>query len=202
MEEAHVVRLAKSFLISQASNRMRIVELTWNEWTHDGWAKSGRQDTGNKREDGHEGHPTNFSQHHRHWRDRMRILVLPNETAGYGQHGQVADKLNDTDSKDRKKNRLELKTARDGPTLTYWSHVLEAVMLKAANERVKRLSRTKTTKISRSEKDRNGESERSHTKYNKSQQQEGAAYQLGNFGLRVHRWIHYGRKNERGCRER
>ena len=75
----------------------------------------------------------------------MRILALSKEPAGYDQHGPVADKLSNTDSKERNKNRLELKTARDGPTLTYLSHVLEAVMLKAANERVRMLSKSKTT---------------------------------------------------------
>lgn len=45
------------------------------------------------------------------------------------------------------KNTLELKTARDGPALTYLPHVLEAVMLKAANEIIKILSRSRTTDI-------------------------------------------------------
>lgn len=53
-----------------------------------------------------------------------------------------------TYSKDRNKNTLELKTARDGPALTYFSRVLEAVMLKAANERSKMLSRSKKTVFS------------------------------------------------------
>lgn len=43
------------------------------------------------------------------------------------------------------KNTLELKTARDEPALTYSSHVLEAVMLKAANESIKMLSISRTT---------------------------------------------------------
>jgi hypothetical protein len=98
----------------------------------------------------------------------MRILAFSKETVGDGQLGKVVDELNKTDSIERNKNRLELKTARDGPTLTYLSHFLEAVTLKAANERVKMLSRSRTTEISRSEKDRNRVGERSLTKYNKS----------------------------------
>lgn len=49
---------------------------------------------------------------------------------------------------ERNKNTLELKTARDGPALTYFSHVLEAVILKAAKDRIKALSRTRTTDVS------------------------------------------------------
>ena len=46
---------------------------------------------------------------------------------------------------ERNKNTLELKTVRDGPALTNCSHVLEAVMLKAAKERARMLSRNRTT---------------------------------------------------------
>jgi len=52
-----------------------------------------------------------------------------------------------TDSIERNKNTLELKTARDGPALTNFSQVLEAVMLKAAKERVRMLSKSRTTDI-------------------------------------------------------
>jgi len=53
---------------------------------------------------------------------------------------------------ERNKNTLELKTASDGPVLTNLSHVLEAVMLKAAKERVRMLSRSRTTGITWSER--------------------------------------------------
>lgn len=46
---------------------------------------------------------------------------------------------------ERKRNTLELKTARDGPAPTKSSHVLEAVILKAANEMIKTLSRSSRT---------------------------------------------------------
>lgn len=63
-------------------------------------------------------------------------------------------------------------------------------MLKAENERVKTFSRSKITGMSHGKKrDRNGERDTSLTKYDKSQQQEGAADQLWNF---VRRWIHHG----------
>lgn len=83
----------------------------------------------------------------------MRKLALSKDTAvGGGQHWQFTDKSDEAHSVEINKNTLELKTARDVPALTYLSHVLEAVMLKAANERVKMLSRNRTTDISRSEK--------------------------------------------------
>lgn len=77
----------------------------------------------------------------------MRIFTLSKETVGDDHHGEVVDRLKITHSMERNKNTLELKTARAGPALTYSSHVLEAVMLKAANERVKMLSRSRTTDI-------------------------------------------------------
>ena len=86
----------------------------------------------------------------------MRILALSKETGGDDQLGEDTDESSKTHSIERNKNTLELKTARDGPALTCLSHVLEAVMLKAANERVKMLSRSRTADISRSgKKDRN-----------------------------------------------
>jgi len=48
---------------------------------------------------------------------------------------------------ERNRNTLELKTASDGPVLTNFSHVLEAVMLKAAKERVRMLSRIRITGV-------------------------------------------------------
>jgi len=48
---------------------------------------------------------------------------------------------------ERNKNTLELKTARDGPAVTNFSHVLEAVMLKAAKESVRMLSSSRTTRF-------------------------------------------------------
>ena len=77
----------------------------------------------------------------------MRVLAFPKQTVGDDKDGHVIGGLNRTDSMERNKDRLELKTARDGPALTKFSHVLEAVMLKAANERVRMLSRNRTTNI-------------------------------------------------------
>ena len=53
-----------------------------------------------------------------------------------------------THSRERNRNRLELKTASDGPLLTNCSHILEAVILKAAKESVRMLSRIRTTGVS------------------------------------------------------
>ena len=52
---------------------------------------------------------------------------------------------------ERNRHTLELKTASDGPVLTNCSHVLEAVILKAAKESVRMLSRIRITGIFRSE---------------------------------------------------
>lgn len=67
--------------------------------------------------------------------------------AGDDQDGEVIGELRKTNSMERNKNTLELKMARDGPTLTNCSHVLEAVTLKAAKERVRMLSRNRTTGV-------------------------------------------------------
>jgi hypothetical protein len=65
------------------------------------------------------------------------------------QHRDVGgDQSEKTYSMERNKNTLELKTARDGPAATNFSHVLEAVILKAAKDRIKMLSRTRTTDVS------------------------------------------------------
>lgn len=79
----------------------------------------------------------------------MRVLAFSKQTVRDSQDGEATDEF-ETYSMERNKNRLELKTARDGPVLTNCSHVLEAVMLKAAKERVRMLSRTRTTGISQS----------------------------------------------------
>lgn len=55
------------------------------------------------------------------------------------------------------RNTLELKTASDGPVVTNFSHVLEAVMLKAAKERVKMLSKRRITDAFWLGRDRNRE---------------------------------------------
>lgn len=46
---------------------------------------------------------------------------------------------------ERNKNRLELKTASDGPVPTKSSRLREAVMFNAANERIRMLSSISTT---------------------------------------------------------
>jgi len=48
---------------------------------------------------------------------------------------------------ERNRNAVELKMAIEGPVLTNFSHVLEAVMLKAAKERVRMLSRIRITGV-------------------------------------------------------
>ena len=77
----------------------------------------------------------------------MRVFALPKQTVGDGQDGQMIDESNRAYSIERNRNTLELKTARDGPALTNFSHVLEAVMLKAAKASVRMLSRTRTTDV-------------------------------------------------------
>jgi hypothetical protein len=77
----------------------------------------------------------------------MRELALPKQTGEDDQGGNTTGNMNKTYSMERNKNTLELKAARDGPALTNFSHVLEAVMLKAAKERAKMLSRSRRTDI-------------------------------------------------------
>lgn len=74
----------------------------------------------------------------------------------------MTDDLRETDSMERSKNTLELKTARDGPALTNLSHVLEAVMLEAAKERIRMLSRDRTTGSSQSATGRKRREGRDH----------------------------------------
>ena len=74
----------------------------------------------------------------------MRELAFSKQPVGDGQDGDRSGESK-TYSMERNKNTLELKTASDGPVVTNFSHVLEAVMLKAAKERVKMLSRKRVT---------------------------------------------------------
>lgn len=62
-----------------------------------------------------------------------------------------------TYSMKRNKNTLELKTASDGPVVTNPSHVLETVILEAAKERIKTLSRRRITDAFWSARGRNRE---------------------------------------------
>jgi len=71
---------------------------------------------------------------------------------GNDQDGDVVGELMKTHSMEWNKNTLALKTARAGPVLTNFPHVLEAVMLKAAKERANTLNRSRTTDTSWSEK--------------------------------------------------
>ena len=75
----------------------------------------------------------------------MRVLALSKQTVGDDQGGDASGEPRKTYSIARNKNTLELKTARDGPVLTNFSHVLEAVMLKAAKESVRMLRRSRIT---------------------------------------------------------
>ena len=81
----------------------------------------------------------------------MRELALSNQTEEYGQYGDMFGERRKAHSMERNRNTLELNTASEGPVLTNFSHVLEAVMLKAAKERVRMLSRIRITGIFRSE---------------------------------------------------
>jgi len=87
----------------------------------------------------------------------MGVFPLSKQTVGNDQDWEVIGELKKTDSMEWNKNTLELKMARAGPVLTNFSHLLEAVMLKAAKERVNTLSRSRTTDISWSKKDQDRE---------------------------------------------
>jgi hypothetical protein len=86
-------------------------------------------------------------------------------------------------SMEMNKKALELKTARAGPVPTNCSRVLDAVMLKAAKERVRMLSRSATTMSLCQQKGR--DDERQLTERDKPQQQEGATDKLRDFD-RIH----------------
>lgn len=81
----------------------------------------------------------------------MRELALSNQTARCDQDWDMFSETRRTYSMERNRNALELKTTSDGPVLTNFSQVLEAVMLNAAKERVRMLSRIRITSVLRSE---------------------------------------------------
>lgn len=82
----------------------------------------------------------------------MRVPALSDHTAEGDQNEGTSGEWKKTHSMEMNKKRLELKTARAGPVLTNCSHNLEAVILKAAKERVRVLSRSRTTASSPSVK--------------------------------------------------
>lgn len=111
------------------------------------------------------------------------------------QREQVVDESKKTYSREKNKNTLELKTARDEPALTYSSHVLEAVMLKAPKEMIKMLSRSKVADVlllvrKRCGK-RKGKDYQSLTEHDQPHQQKRTADQLWYFWIRVHRRMRY-----------
>lgn len=78
----------------------------------------------------------------------MRVLVLSKQTVGNNQDGEADNEWKKANSMERNKNTLEFNTARDGPALTNFPPVLEAVMLKAPKERIKMFSTNRTTDAS------------------------------------------------------